>query len=140
MIHQITKTNFQTPHFHQFVKLYNQEDVPYFLEFILGLPGETVDSFIDGATEIMELGLHTFVTYNPMIVLPNTPFNEKSYQEKYGIKLKEVSQPFAHFEIENVEEYNEKTFIVRSHNGMDEDEYVKHMAEYMKRYRESNNK
>ena len=120
----IKRKNIDNGKLKEFVKLYNQEDVPYFLEFILGLPGETVDSFIDGATEIMELGLHTFVTYNPMIVLPNTPFNEKSYQEKYGIKLKEVSQPFAHFEIENVEEYHEKTSIVRSHNGMNEDEYV----------------
>ena len=120
----VKRKNLDNGKFSQFFQMYDLESVPAFVEMIMGLPRETVESFIQGATDIMELGMHTYVTYNPLVVLPNTPFFEKSYQEKYNIVLKEVYQPFAHFEVNNIDEYKEKSYLAISHDTMTEEQYV----------------
>jgi len=60
--------------------------IPSYTELIMGLPGETLESFKKGLEIIMsDKNVGTLMIYNCGI-LPNAPMNEPWYMEKYKIK------------------------------------------------------
>lgn len=67
--------------------MYNKANVHPYIELILGLPGETKNTFIDGLYNIMEYGHHGFVSISPLEVLPNTPFADKDYIDTHELKI-----------------------------------------------------
>ena len=60
------------------------------------MPEETLDSFVDGVTYIMEQGYHNYLDIHLMMLLPNAPISEPGYKEKYGIKTTQVQPRFTH--------------------------------------------
>ena len=46
------------------LKKYNQNELKSYIEIILGLPEETVESFLEGVCRIMELGQHGYIAIN----------------------------------------------------------------------------
>ena len=67
--------------------MYNKANVHPYIELILGLPGETKNTFIDGLYKIMEYGHHGFVSISPLEVLPNTPFADQDYIDTHELKI-----------------------------------------------------
>lgn len=61
-------------------------------ELIIGLPGETADSWADTLFKHPELGI-AFGRAYPLYVLPNTPMAKEDYKEKYKIKTKKIILP-----------------------------------------------
>ena len=61
-------------------------------ELIIGLPGETADSWRQTLKKHKELGI-TFGRGYPLYVLPNTPMATPEYREKYKIKTKRMVLP-----------------------------------------------
>ena len=59
---------------------------PGTLELIIGNPGETLDSWKDGITKILEAGQHNSITIWNCQVLKNSEMNQPEYIEKYGIE------------------------------------------------------
>ncbi|MCH5197578.1 MAG: B12-binding domain-containing radical SAM protein [Oscillospiraceae bacterium] len=57
-----------------------------YTELIIGLPGETLQSFEEGLCEILELGQHSSVTAYHCELLPGSRMSTKEYMEQYGIK------------------------------------------------------
>jgi len=55
-------------------------------DLILGLPGETLQSFCSGVERLFELGQHEGIVYYPCYLLPNTPMAGAAYREKHGIR------------------------------------------------------
>ena len=62
--------------------------IPVFCELILGLPGETYDSFADGMSELLEISLHSQLVIVVCEVYPNTEMGDPDYQRKHGIVTK----------------------------------------------------
>ena len=56
-------------------------------ELILGMPGETKDTFLNGVERIIESGVSSVCIYTLML-LNGTEFQEPAYREKFGIKGK----------------------------------------------------
>lgn len=54
--------------------------------FMVGLPGETVETWDHLISELISLHPVMSVILNPWIILPNSPGSEPEYQEKHGIK------------------------------------------------------
>ena len=67
--------------------MYNKAKVHPYIELILGLPGETKDTFIDGFYSLMEYGHHGFVSVLALEVLPNTPFADQNYIDTHELKI-----------------------------------------------------
>ena len=67
-------------------------DVKVNSELIIGLPGETADSWADTLFKHPELGID-FARAYPLYVLPNTPMATTEYREKYSIKTKKIILP-----------------------------------------------
>lgn len=69
-------------------KRYAQADISTYTEMILGLPGETYGSFLDGLEEILEGSRVGQLYVYHCQVLPNTQLVEPDYQHKHGIVTK----------------------------------------------------
>ena len=108
----------------EFLDLYNEADVPAYVELILGLPEETFDSFLDGVCHVMELGQHNYIGIYSLTGFPNTPFGDPEYIEEYGLKLIKTYTAFNHYDISEFNNFERETMIVGS-NAMTFEEYKK---------------
>jgi len=57
-------------------------------DLIIGLPGETLQSFCAGVGKLFELGQHEGVRYNPCHLLPNARMATPEYREKHMLRTR----------------------------------------------------
>ena len=74
----------------EFLKKYELDELDTYVELVMGLPLETLDTWVDGLCYLMEIGLHTSAKMFPCAALPNTPIAEKEYGELYGIQYAQI--------------------------------------------------
>jgi hypothetical protein len=93
-----------------------------YTELILPMPEETLDSWKDGITKILEAGQHNSITVWNCQVLKNSEMNQPEYIEKYGIE-KTVAYDYINYENENDwQGAPEELEIIRSTNTMTTEE------------------
>jgi 2-(S-pantetheinyl)-carbapenam-3-carboxylate methyltransferase len=73
-----------------FLKQYRRDGIAAYTEVILGLPGETYQSFKSGLDTLMEAGAHDCVLIYRCTVLPNAEMNDPTYRAAHGIKWKRM--------------------------------------------------
>lgn len=123
-LENVNRKNLTMEHFADIVKKYNHAKIPTYSELILGLPGETYDSFCDGLCKLLEAGQHNSVSVYHCEILPNSIMGSKEYIEKHGIKSKKVR--FNHIHSAEVEEeVPEYSEIVMGTDTMDKEMWVK---------------
>lgn len=71
-------------------RLFNDRDVPVYSEMILGLPGETYESWRDGIEELLGAGLKNQLFVYQCEVYPNTELADPDYQRKFGIRMQRI--------------------------------------------------
>ncbi len=86
VLKNIGRKNMPIEHFRELMRRFSERNIATYSELILGLPGETYDSFCDGLCTLIENGQHFSVNVYPCELLPNSVMGNKAYQEKYGIK------------------------------------------------------
>jgi putative methyltransferase len=86
----IKRDNIRLEAFSSLQRQFNDRNVPIYAEMILGLPGETLESWIDGIEELLRAGLNNQIYVYEAEVLPNTEMGDPAYQQKYGIKTKQI--------------------------------------------------
>tara|TARA_X000000950_G_scaffold288997_1_gene408989 strand:+ start:1379 stop:3457 length:2079 start_codon:yes stop_codon:yes gene_type:complete len=106
----------------EFLKKYNEADLPSYMELILGLPEETLDTFIDGVCKIMDLGQHNYIGIYPLTALPNTPFGDPKYIEKYKLKIINTYPAFSHVDVSEQNNFEREKMVV-SNRLMSEEDY-----------------
>ena len=108
---------------------YNKKNMKTYSELILGLPGETYESFIKGIGTLFEIGQHFVFEVYGCILLPNAAMGQKEYIEEHGIKTvrSEIIRPHFNDDAFSVPEYN--TIIVET-NTMSREMWVKSTAFY----------
>ena len=92
----IERKNVHSGKLKDFINMYEKEKISSYVELIWGLPEETLDSFVDGVTYIMEEGFHNYMDIHLMMLLPNAPVSEPGYKERYGIKTIDAQPRFSH--------------------------------------------
>lgn len=68
------------------LELYRNAGMYTYTDIILGLPGETFESFSSGLFEVIEAGQHYSININRCEFLPNTLMYSEEFKNKYGIK------------------------------------------------------
>ena len=92
---------------------YKSERIPVLSELILGLPGETYESFCDGLCRLITLGQHMYVNVYCCDVLLNSEMGTKEYKEKHSVVT--TRMPMCQFHADAVsEEYTEFSNIITS--------------------------
>lgn len=82
----IKRKNMAVNNFAELMKLYRDASIPTYTELILGLPGETYDSFANGINTMLEAGQHEGLNIYHAMLLPNSEMSKPAYLEQHGIK------------------------------------------------------
>lgn len=72
------------------IESFTDSNIGVYVELILGLPNETLESFLDGIFYLLELGHDQFLAAYTLQVLPNTKYADPEYVKQYGLILKET--------------------------------------------------
>lgn len=92
----IKRKNISPDNLPELFSTYKAKGVPTYTELILGLPGETLDSFKAGIELLLRAGQHDGLSIYPCMVLPNSELADPEYVERWGIKTNEVHQLLLH--------------------------------------------
>ena len=87
----------------------NSDGIPVYSELILGLPGETKESFKRGVEEILQSGISNQLFIYHAELLPNTEMSSPEHRKKFGLVGQRIPlRPTHTLASENlVEEYDE---------------------------------
>ena len=120
----IGRKNLTMEHFSSLMKKYNEAGIPTYSELILGLPGETKESFCEGICKLFENGQHNSVSVYHCEMLPNSDLSQKEYVEKHQIEIMKVAFNHIHSAPETDEEVQEYSYLVRSTATMSREDWV----------------
>ncbi|HXG12146.1 MAG TPA: radical SAM protein [Gemmataceae bacterium] len=81
----IRRQNISSASFQELQRRFTRDGVETYTDLILGLPGETYDSFADGVAQVIANGQHNRIQFNNLSVLPNAEMGDPEYQKRYGL-------------------------------------------------------
>lgn len=85
---QSKRSNIKMSVYKSLQEKFEADGIPTFCELIIGLPGETYDSFAAGISELLEASLSCQLIIVLCEIYPNTEMGDPAYQKKYGIRSK----------------------------------------------------
>ena len=86
VLRNIGRTNISSDHFRRLMRRYRESGIATYCELILGLPGETCDSFCEGLCSLIENGQHYAINVYPCELLPNSEMGSPAYRRRFGIE------------------------------------------------------
>ncbi len=101
---------------------YAKDGIPTYTEIILGLPGETKESFITGVSDISGTETQLFIYH--CTILPNTEMADSSYIEKHGIKTVRVPLTEIHGKVRHPDYVVEYEDVIIETNTMNKSEWI----------------
>lgn len=124
VLENIGRSNRPLGHFKNLIARYSQANVPVYSELILGLPGETYDSFTDGISKLLECNQHSAIGIYPCELLPNSVMGTEEYRRQYGIRT--VRTEFLQYHsVQGESSVQEYTDVVIATDSMTEADWKK---------------
>ena len=121
----IGRENISIEYYSELMELYNNAGIATYTELIMGLPGETVGSLVDGVDELLRLGQHNSIYFHNCEWLPCSIMGQKDYVDKYKIKTSHIPLHQPHREVDNEDEIPEDSCVVTSTYSMTNDDWKK---------------
>ena len=106
---------------HRFTK----DKIETYTDMIIGMPGETYDSFFNGISDIIINGQHNRIQFGNLSVLPNAEMGDPEYQRKHGMEIVETEIINLHGSLLENEEIYERQQLVVSTNSMPREDWAK---------------
>ena len=122
-LENIHRKNIPIKTFSDLMKKYANAGIPTYSELILGLPGETLQSLVDGIDVLLESGQHNAIYVHNCEVLPFSPMGSKEYMELHGIETVKIPIFQPHCTI-NDDEIIEFSHLVVQTNTMSRDDWI----------------
>jgi tRNA A37 methylthiotransferase MiaB len=85
----IRRSNISLDAFNDLQRRFTRDGIDTYSDLILGLPGETYDTFVDGTCRLIANGQHNRIRFNNLSILPNAEMSEAGYRAKYGLQTVE---------------------------------------------------
>jgi tRNA A37 methylthiotransferase MiaB len=82
----IKRDNISLDTYLELQRRFSRDGVETYSDLILGLPGETYDSFADGVARLIETGQHNRIQFNNLSILPNAEMGDPAYIEKFKME------------------------------------------------------
>lgn len=103
-------------------KEFHDRELPTYIELILGLPGETFDTFVDGINSILTTRLDDHFVIYPCTLLENTEMARVEYRVEHGLITRrcKIGMSRREFEFDSEEEE-----ILVGTNSMPIDDWMK---------------
>lgn len=122
VLENIGRRNMSMDKFSNLLSMYKKEGVTTYSELIVGLPGETYESFCKGIGSLLAAGQHRLITVYNCEILPNSPMADPEYMKKHGIKTADIVYLTAHSETDK--EIQERTRYVIGTNTMPTEDWI----------------
>jgi hypothetical protein len=90
VLERIKRDNIHQDTYDQLQSEFTLAGIETYSDLIIGLPGETLRSFIDGIDYLIANGQINRIRFNNLTVLPNSEVGDKTYQSVHGIQLKRI--------------------------------------------------
>lgn len=100
-------------------------NIETFTDIILGLPGETYDSFADGVSSTIENGQHNRIQFNNLSILPNAEMGDPDYQRRFGFDVVETDIINIHGSLAETDSVREKQQLVVGTATMPKPDWVR---------------
>ena len=81
----VRRDNISLDTYMELQRRFADDGVETYSDLILGLPGETYESFINGVDRLISSGQHNRIQFNNLSILPNAEMGDPAYQRKYGL-------------------------------------------------------
>jgi hypothetical protein len=81
----IKRENISLETYSELQRRFTRDRVETYSDLIIGLPGETYESFKAGIATVVESGQHNRIQFNNCSILPNAEMGNPEYQKKHGI-------------------------------------------------------
>ncbi len=85
----IKRDNISLDTYLELQRRFSRDGVETYSDLILGLPGETYDSFADGVSRLIETGQHNRIQFNNLSILPNAEMGDPAYIDKFKMETVE---------------------------------------------------
>lgn len=125
VLKNIGRENISIDYYSELMKLYSEAGVATYTELILGLPGETYDSLVDGMDQLLNLGQHNSIYIHNCEWLPCSIMGRKDYVDYYKIKTSHIPLNQPHREPDEDDKIPEWSSVVTSTYSMSNDEWKK---------------
>jgi radical SAM superfamily enzyme YgiQ (UPF0313 family) len=90
VLRNIKRQNIKLATYENLQRRFNAGDVPVYSELILGLPGETYESWTRGIEEMLQAGLKNQLFIYLAQVFPNTDLGDPDHQRKFGVRTRRI--------------------------------------------------
>ena len=119
----IGRSNMDIEYYKYLLQKYAEAGIVTYSELILGLPGETTESFINGIEQLLEYGQHTQMMIHLCEWLPLSPMGDSAYVDKYGVRCVRIPLNQPHANINGSDEIPEFSNVVVGTYSMTEEEW-----------------
>lgn len=120
----IKRSNIKLSSYFELQKRFIKDNVPTYSDLILGLPGETYHSFIDGLCRLIESGQHNRIQFNNLSILPNAEMAKEDYRAKYKLKTVLTDIVNMHGLKQGAEDIVERQELVVETNTLSSNEWI----------------
>lgn len=120
----INRKNLTMEHFSDLMANYTQANIPTYSELILGLPGETAESFCQGLCKLLRAGQHNSISVYYCELLPNAPMCKPDYMKKFEIEPMKVKFNHIHSASGKKDMIPEYSYLVRSTSTLSREGWV----------------
>lgn len=122
-LQNIRRKNLTVESFSSLLAQYNAAGIATYTELILGLPGETRQSFIEGIDTLLNAGQHNAIYIHNCEQLPFSAMGDAAFTEQYGIRASRLplNQPHRTMLADEIEEYSH---IITSTRTMSTDDWI----------------
>ncbi|MCX7825824.1 MAG: radical SAM protein, partial [Verrucomicrobiae bacterium] len=122
----IRRQNISTETYQELQRRFARDRVETFTDIILGLPGETYDSFVEGVSKIIADGQHNRIQFINLAILPNAEMGDPTYQRKFGMVIVETQIINIHGSLaESKDDVHETQQLVVATNTMPPADWVR---------------
>ena len=90
VLKNINRQNIKMTAYQELQRKFNEKNVPVYTELILGMPGETMETWKQGIEDLLQSGLKNQLFVYLCQVFQNTEMWEPEYQKKFGIRTHRI--------------------------------------------------
>lgn len=119
----VGRTNISIGDLSNELKRYRESKINTYTDIILGLPGETFESFCKGLFDVIEAGQHSSININRCELIPNTILYSKEEREKFKIKTIRSHLCQNHSQVSRENTYGARSEIIVETSTMSKQEW-----------------
>jgi radical SAM superfamily enzyme YgiQ (UPF0313 family) len=85
-LREVKRINVALTKFRELHHRFSREDIRTYSDILIGLPGETYDSFADGVSTVIDHGQHHRIQFGNLSILPNAELAGEAQRRRHGLE------------------------------------------------------